>query len=145
VIIGDGANGKTCLASRFTNNVIDWDNEQYEPTTFNNFQLELPYEDDDGAEQSVSVELWDTAGQEGFENLRKLSYNGTDVYIVTYSCISAISLANIRTKWLPEVKACMEDNGEEGEPWIVLCGTKCDIRDPANKDHTSPDSAAAVI
>merc|ERR1711998_95944 len=131
LIVGDGAIGKTCLLSRITNNAIEWEDGdvEYEPTTFNNFNLTWDTETEEGESKTLDLELWDTAGQEGFEQLRTLSYPGTDVYLVGYACNTAISLNNVEHKWIAEIKKCREENGELDEPWIILVGTKMDIRD----------------
>jgi len=123
IIVGDGAIGKTCLLSRLTNNFVDWASQPtYEPTTFNNYMLE--WEDEEG--EQVELELWDTAGQETFKQLRTLSYPDTDVYLIGYATNSEISLKNIYHKWLPEIQ---KNHTGDGDPWIILVGTKCDIRD----------------
>jgi small GTP-binding protein len=120
LIVGDGAIGKTCLISQWTNQTIDWNDSEpeYEPTTFNNFILEW----DHPTEGQIQVEMWDTAGQEAFEQLRKLSYPGTDIYLVGYACNERSSLNNIQHKWLLELKEVDPD------PWFILVGTKCDLR-----------------
>jgi len=129
LIVGDGAIGKTCLLSRLTNEAIDWSEEpEYEPTTFNNFNLVWDDEDEQGNARQLELELWDTAGQEGFEQLRTLSYPGTDIYMVGYACNSLISLNNIEHKWMVEINKCRDEAGETGAPWIIMVGTKSDIR-----------------
>jgi len=136
LIVGDGAIGKTCLLSRITNNAIEWEDGdvEYEPTTFNNFNLTWDTETEEGDSKTLDLELWDTAGQEGFEQLRTLSYPGTDVYLVGYACNSAISLRNISSKWMEEIKRCREENEEAGEPWVILVGTKKDIRSDVTEE-----------
>jgi len=132
VIVGDGAIGKTCILARLTNDSIDWEKQvDYEPTTFNNFKVSWP-----GDVGDVDLEIWDTAGQESFEQLRKLSFPGTDIYLVGYSTTSNISLTNVEHKWLPEIKEHHTDGAEE--PWVVLVGTKVDIR----TDVTTADAEA---
>ena len=59
------------------------------------------------------------AGQESAEELRKLAYPGTDIYLLGYSCGSSASLQNVKDKWWPEV---LQDC--TGDPWVVLVGTK---------------------
>jgi small GTP-binding protein len=122
LIVGDGAIGKTCLLSCFTNDTQNWDEEEpeYEPTTFNNFILE--WTDPQGRE--LAVEMWDTAGQEAFEQLRKLSYPGTDIFLVGYCCVQRTSLNNIEHKWLVEIK----NESSADEPWLIIVGTKEDLR-----------------
>jgi small GTP-binding protein len=124
IIVGDGAIGKTCLLARLTNDSIDWDSDpSYEPTTFNNYLL--TWEDEENSEE-IELELWDTAGQETFKQLRTLSYPETDVYLVGYSTQSSISLNNVKHKWIPEIQ---ENHTGQEPPWIILVGTKSDIRD----------------
>jgi len=131
VIVGDGAIGKTCMTSRFTDNVIDWNTDpEYEPTTFANFVLDWQPNDSVIADvlqgSSVEVEFWDTAGQEAFSQLRQLSYPGSGLFILGYSCVSATSLSNIKEKWLPEVEGVVLSN--DGTPWTVLVGAKKDLK-----------------
>jgi small GTP-binding protein len=129
--VGDGAIGKTCLLSRLTNNVIDWSEEvPYEPTTFNNFKMAWENDPDEThpEPQTLDLELWDTAGQEGFEQLRTLSYPGTDIYLIGYSTDSLISLNNIEHKWLEEIKHGLVESCVDEEPWTIMVGTKMDLR-----------------
>jgi len=145
LIVGDGAIGKTCLLNRFTNQSQDWNDEEpeYEPTTFNNFQLE--WELDDTGE-GLTVEMWDTAGQESFEQLRKLSYPGTDLFLIGYSTTSKTSLNNIEQKWLPEIK---ENCPDTDKPWFIMVGTKKDIRSEvsveAAKELAAKIGACALV
>jgi len=139
LIVGDGAIGKTCLLSRLTTDNVVWEeNEQgekdakYEPTTFANFTLTWDREEDDNTTRTAEIELWDSAGQEGFEQLRTLSYPQTDIFLVGYSCTSSISLNNVPTKWMEEILTARREQPEDeaaGEPWIIMIGTKQDIRD----------------
>jgi len=145
LIVGDEAIGKTCLINRFTNQSQDWNDEEpeYEPTTFNNFQLE--WELDDTGE-ALTVEMWDTAGQESFEQLRKLSYPGTDLFLIGYSTTSKTSLNNIEQKWLPEIK---ENCPDTDKPWFIMVGTKKDIRSEvsveAAKELAAKIGACALV
>jgi len=123
-MIGDGTIGKTCLLRTMDpeNENFAWDDDEtqdYEPTTFNNFTIEWHHPNIKG---EVVCSIWDTAGQETFEHLRKLTYPGTDILLLGYSCSSKVSLRNIPHKWMPEVK-------EQGiDPWIIVVGTKCDLQ-----------------
>ena len=48
--------------------------------------------------------LWDTAGQDEYANIRRLSYRSTDVFVVCFSVVDRSSLANVRLSWLPELR-----------------------------------------
>lgn len=62
----------------------------------------------------------DCIGQEAFEQLRKLSYPGTDVFLIAYSTISRSSLNNIKHKWRPE----LDTQGRWSDAWDVVVGCK---------------------
>ncbi len=87
----------------------------------------------------VSLNLWDTAGQEDYDRLRPLSYPQTDVFIVCFSVISPNSFEHVQYKWAPEITHhCPKVP-------IVLVGNKIDLReDPAVIAHLENQRIAPV-
>jgi len=74
----------------------------------------------------VQLTLCDTPGQEDNEALRLLTYVQSHVVIIGFSLDSPVSLANVRHKWVEEVKEqCL------GAP-IILVGLKKDLREDIN-------------
>lgn len=115
VVVGDGAVGKTCLLATYTTNKFP---EEYVPTVYDNYAGLINYQN-----ETYRLELWDTAGQEEYENLRPVSYPNTDAFLVCFSLISPNSLENVQRKWIPELK-----NYCPGIPYILI-GLKSDLRD----------------
>lgn len=116
VVVGDGAVGKTCLLFVYAKDVFPKD---YVPTVFDNYKTEVTI---DG--KATELLLWDTAGQEDYDQIRPLSYNGTKVFIVCFSCVSRDSFDNVKNKWVPELrKNCSP------VPPIILVGTKADLKE----------------
>lgn len=97
VVVGDGAVGKTCLLSVYCDNVFP---DGYIPTLMEQKSKEVKV---DG--KTVSLQLYDTAGQEDYDRLRPLAYTGADVIFICFSASSPQSLENIEVKWAPEVKS----------------------------------------
>lgn len=115
VAIGDGAVGKTSLLISFSSNSFP---DDYVPTVFDNYNANVMWK-----QKTISMGLWDTAGQEDYDRLRPLSYPDTDVFIVCYSIVNPSSYKNVKSKWIPEIRHhCPETP-------VVLIGTKLDLRE----------------
>jgi Ras-related C3 botulinum toxin substrate 1 len=115
VTIGDGAVGKTSLLISFASNTFP---EDYVPTVFDNYNANVMWK-----EKTITMGLWDTAGQEDYDRLRPLSYPDTDVFLVCYSVVNPASYNNVKTKWVPEIRHHCPDAP------IVLFATKLDLRE----------------
>ncbi|KAJ4457478.1 putative Rho-related protein racB [Paratrimastix pyriformis] len=113
VAVGDGAVGKTCLLIVYSKKEFP---TEYVPTVFENYTCHVPVND-----KRVAISLWDTAGQEEYEKLRPLSYPNTDVFLVCFSVDNHLSLENVDTKWVAELKHHVSN------PQILLVGTKADV------------------
>eukprot|EP00494_Astrolonche_serrata_P027990 UN28255 len=115
---------------------------EYIPTIFDNYSSNIDYHG-----QHVRLDLYDTAGQEDYDRLRVICYTETSVFIVCYSVSSQISLKNVETKWVPELKVHAPNTP------IILLGLKADLRkDPTTKerllsegkDFVTPQEAEAM-
>ncbi len=74
-------------------------------------------------EENLSVSFWDTQGQEEYEGLRRQCCVEADIILVCFSIANPTSLANVISRWVPELK--------RNCPQIpfFLVGTKQDLRD----------------
>jgi len=115
VVVGDGAVGKTSLLYVYNNGKFP---VEYVPTVFENASKDATYKG-----KSVTLRLYDTAGQEEYDRLRPLSYPGTNIVLLCYSVASRSTFDSISSKWAPEVRHYL--------PRVptILVGLKTDIRD----------------
>lgn len=115
VVVGDGTVGKTCMLITYSTNKFP---TEYVPTVFDNYAVDLVIND-----KNYTLALFDTAGQEGFEQLRPIAYPQTDVFLVCFSTVFPSSLVNIQKQWIAEIRKYCPVT-----PFLLI-GTKIDIRD----------------
>lgn len=118
VVVGDGAVGKTCFLVSYAQNGFP---TEYVPTVFDCYACNVCVDS-----RAIHLGLWDTAGQEDYDRLRPLSYPQTDVFLALYSVVNANSFANVRDKWIPEIRHYCPTTP------VILVGTKIDLRDNAD-------------
>jgi small GTP-binding protein len=114
MIIGDENVGKTSIINRFKNNQF---NPIYEPTVGLDFQS-IPILIDN---QTVTLLLYDTAGQEKFKSLIPLYTNEANIIFFVYDISNLESFQNI-PKWID----CL-NNINRDEVIFGLVGNKCDL------------------
>ncbi|XP_032432080.1 ras homolog family member Gb [Xiphophorus hellerii] len=131
VVVGDGAVGKTCLLISYTTGAFP---KEYIPTVFDNYSSQVTV---DG--RVISLNLWDTAGQEEYDRLRTLSYPQTNVFVICFSISSPASYENVKHKWHPEVSHHCPNVP------ILLVGTKSDLRNDADIQRKLKEQNQAPI
>merc|ERR1711868_215421 len=100
VILGDAGVGKTSLIVSYSSNGYP---EKYVPTVHDYYTVRLTVED-----RPMVLQLVDTAGQNQFEMIRRLSYPDPE------------SFRRIRDKWAPELREYCP------KVPVVLVGTQVD-------------------
>ena len=121
VLIGDGASGKTSLLTSYTESHFP---REYVPTVYDTYSCPIRVDGKD-----VTLELWDTAGQEGYDRLRPLAYTHTDVFVICFDLTDIESLNNVTKKWVPELRSHAKDVP------IMLAGTKMDLQNEHYEMH----------
>lgn len=89
----------------------------------------------------VNLEVCDTAGQEDFVDIREPTIAGASCVMFCYSCDSEVSLMNIESKWIGEVKQTTDD---KKLPPAILVGTKEDVYDQYDPEHISSSAAVTL-
>ena len=86
-------------------------------------------------------DFWDTAGQEQFEALRQMPYNGASVVVVGFKLTDPVTLANITAGegWADEVEGKLP-----GFQHWILCGTQHDLWDSSNSQHCQEEAIHKV-
>ena len=118
VLLGEMLTGKISLISRLVENTFNYN----ETSTFvaSNFSKEIEYSEFNGI--TLTLQIWDTAGQEKFRSVNKIFYKEAAVVILVYDITNERSFEQLKTYWYQEVK-------QKGEKNVVfaVAGNKCDL------------------
>jgi len=125
VVVGDGAAGKTSLLQRFAENTFS---AEYTPTIFENRTKHIEI---DG--KRIELALWDTAGQEEYDQIRILAYKNVDMILLLFSFDLQFSLQNCSERWIEEIRQY------NGNVPVILVAAKSDLK--GEKDAVSVDDA----
>ena len=115
--LGDTMVGKSSIVLRFSEDKFD-DNQ------FATIGIDFKTKYIKIADSSVKVLIWDTAGQEKFQNIAKQYYKGANGVLLIYDIGSRKSFERIDF-WLKELK----ENNRIDELFICLVGNKVDLED----------------
>ena len=128
VVIGDASVGKTCLLHRFVTGEFY---EGYVPTIIENKHTKIRI-----GRSYVKLELWDTAGQEDYQEMMRLSYHQTDLFVIVFAVDDPKTFANAMDRWYPELKSLLQSK-------IIFVGNKTDLRTDdgiRSGDHLSKET-----
>ena len=115
VVVGDGAVGKTCLVHAYGGNEFI---EEYVPTVAANYDGVCEFDD-----QEINLHIWDTCGQDEFQNVRPMAYNNADCFVICFNLTDPESLKSAVEKWRNEVTTLGPPTAAK-----ILVGTKRDLR-----------------
>ena len=117
VLVGDSGVGKTCIIQRYVKNDFSEGTESTIASTYSYKVLDIKKYN-----QRLSLDLWDTAGQELYRALAKNFYLNAAVGILVYDIRRRESFESIKNYWYDQMK-------ESGEENIIigLAGNKCDL------------------
>ncbi|XP_071155145.1 uncharacterized protein [Mytilus edulis] len=113
VVVGDGFCGKTCLLFRFKDGKF----KEFIPTCFETTESSVKLD-----EKMVDLKLFDTAGQESYESLRKLAYPIADVFLVCFAIDNQDSFSNVADVWFHDLESHCPEIPR------ILVGNKKDVR-----------------
>jgi len=99
IVVGDGNVGKTSMLRRYVKGTYT---EQYKKTIGAEYLEKEVFVKDKN--QSVTLMLWDTAGQEVFNALTSAYYRGAAAAVFAFSTIDRDSFMNV-VKWRQKVEA----------------------------------------
>ena len=131
ITVGGEAVGKTSLLETYTTDRF--------PTKPSSTIFESYFANSVVDRKIAKTSLWDTSGLEEYDGMRPICYLQTDVFLFVFNVASRDSLDELKTKWLPEVRAVCPNAP------LVLVGTKSDLRDDAEMCARMRESGRSFV
>ena len=116
-LIGEVGVGKSSIVSRFTKNIFDAKKESTSGANYCKKDVEVN-------NQKISLDIWDTAGQEKFRSMGRHFYKNANMIIIVYDITNLKSFQEIENYWYNDIK----ENGEKYKV-IAIVGNKFDLYD----------------
>ena len=117
VLVGDSGVGKTCLIQRYVNDKYSDDTESTSASTYTYKTVE--YKD---YNKTISLDIWDTAGQEVYRAMARNFYLNASIGILVYDIRRRESFESIKDYWYDQLKQSGEENIVIG-----IARNKCDL------------------
>ena len=117
VLLGDSGVGKTCIISRYISGAFDNNSPSTNGASYASKILTF-----ENLNKTISLDIWDTAGQEKYKSLTKFFYKDAAVAILVYDITKKDSFENMKGYWYEQLQ-------EFGSKKIILgvAGNKCDM------------------
>ena len=117
ILIGNSGVGKTCISQRYIKGNKDIDLNPNSTVGASYFQKFIEI---DG--KSISVDIWDTAGQEKYRSMGKMFYKEAHIVLFIYDITNKESFKELQEVWYNEIT----ENGEKNVVFVVV-GNKSDL------------------
>ncbi len=119
VVLGDAAVGKTSLINQYIERSFE---EDYKPTLGANIIRKDVFVKEINA--SVRLIMWDLAGQEKYNVIRSMYFQGCVGALLVYDVTRHNTFETINSKWLKDFKKYVKKEGT-----YILIGNKIDLTD----------------
>jgi len=122
IIIGDSGVGKTSLLQQFVNHRFDGNYKSTIGTDFLSKDIHLSK-----LNRVVSLQIWDTSGQERFHSLGAAFWRGAEACVFVFDLTDELSFEHL-DKWKQDFKEYNKGRGDESFPYLLI-GNKLDLVD----------------
>ena len=125
LIVGDSGVGKSCILVRFTQGIFSTSLDLTIGVDFATKTIQL-------FNKQIKLQVWDTAGQEGFRSITRSFYRNADGIFLVFNVNKRESFENCES-WIKEIR-----NNSPPDVLIFLLGNQCDI--PGNKEVSAEEA-----
>ena len=116
ILLGESGVGKTCIINQFINGKFDEKLLSTLSAQFCRKKFEFP------GDKIISLDIWDTAGQEKFRSLNRIYYKNAKAVVLVYDITDKKSFDEIKNYWYDQIKQNCASN-----VIIAIAANKCDL------------------
>jgi|JI6StandDraft_1071083.scaffolds.fasta_scaffold09087_8 Ras-related protein Rab-2A len=109
ILVGDTAVGKTSILSRFLKGTFNRQNDITIGVEFGERTISVN-------NQTIKLQVWDTAGQEDFRSMTRQYYRSAAAALLVYDCTRPETFKNI-IRWVEDVRS----NGNRSVILVLIC------------------------
>ena len=104
VLVGESGVGKTCIVTQLIDRKCEENSMSTLSAQFCRKDFDLP------GNKSITLDIWDTAGQELYRSLNKIYYNNAKAAILVYDITTKESFDEAKNYWFEQIKQyCKND------------------------------------
>ena len=98
VLLGESGVGKTCIMNQIMEGEFDENTLASPSAQYHRKNFKFP------GNKSITLDIWDTAGQEKFRSLNKIYYKNAKVVILVYDIADIKSFNEVKNYWYNQIK-----------------------------------------
>lgn len=125
VLLGETSVGKSSIISKYIHNTF---HPSFEPTLGSTYSSKTILLDD--SFPSITLLIWDTAGQEKYKSLSRVFYKDAHAVILVYDITREDTFTSIQSFWLDEIRV-----NAPRDAVIAIVGNKCDLDEQREGDE----------
>jgi len=118
VLIGESTVGKTCIILQFIDGRFKANSLSTLSAQFCTKKFEFP------GKKFITLDIWDTVGQEKFRSLNKIFYSNAKAVVLVYDITNKKSFDEIKNYWYGQIRQNCENN-----VIIAIAANKSDLSD----------------
>ena len=134
VLIGESGVGKTCILDQFINQEFHEELESTISAQFCRKDFEFP------GGKKISLDIWDTAGQEKFRALTRIFYKNAKAVVLVYNITNKATFEEVKNYWYEQVKQNCDSN-----VIIAIAANKSDLYEKRQVEDEEGENFAKSI
>ena len=134
VLCGEGAVGKTALRERYLG-------KEFTSSYLMTIGADFAVQKTEVEGKEVKFQIWDLAGQERFNSVRSLYYQGSHGVLFVFDVTRPESIQRLADGWIHELKKHIRG----GPIPAVVLGNKTDLRDPTDPTHITKEQGKELV